>query len=128
MEDAHRYGFQTREAYAEARRREVAAALQIAGLHPGDATCLGFVDQECSLHLVELARRIESLLLDNRPALVLTPPYEGGHPDHDSVAFGVHMACRSLARQNCTPPALTEYALYHGQSGKFCTGDFVALP
>jgi len=127
MEDARRYGFATRQAYARARRAELTNALQIAGIDPRQAIALEFVDQECVWHLAELALRIRCLITDEQPRMLLAPSYEGGHPDHDSVAFAVHAACRMI-RKDLQPPAIFEYALYHNCSGKFCTGEFLPFP
>ena len=40
-------------------------------------------------------------------AVVLTHAYEGGHPDHDAVAFAVHRAARR------TSAAVVEMPFYH---------------
>src|SRR5262245_47531647 len=82
LRDAAARGFATAEAYGQARRREVEAALAVAGsptrLHPG----LGIADQGASFVLADLARRIAAFLAAEKIATVLTHPYEGGHPDH----------------------------------------------
>jgi LmbE family N-acetylglucosaminyl deacetylase len=128
MVDAHEYGFPTREAYAEARRIELRNALIVAGLGPERSLALGFVDQECRNYLCQLAVKIAALLLDARPETILAPPYEGGHPDHDSVAFGAHLAIKLLAREGFRTPKIIEYALYHGGAGDLQTGDFLPPP
>src|SRR4051812_16938914 len=46
--DATRLGFQTREAYADARQRELLTALALAGINPPQSSMLGFTDQEAS--------------------------------------------------------------------------------
>jgi LmbE family N-acetylglucosaminyl deacetylase len=125
MEDACRYGFATREAYAEARHDELVEALKLAGIDPERATSLGIVDQECCRNLVPMTGAILDLLNDVRPATVLAPSYEGGHPDHDSLVFGVHSACRLLGERT---PRILEYALYHAAAGDFRSGEFIPIP
>jgi LmbE family N-acetylglucosaminyl deacetylase len=125
MQDARAYGFERREDYARARRRELEAALCLAGIGAERALSLGFVDQETAFHLPELVHELYALLQKLRPQLILTPAYEGGHPDHDSVAFAVHAAHRIAARSADADPALVEYALYHAYEGGIRTGAFL---
>jgi N-acetylglucosamine malate deacetylase 2 len=125
MDDARRLGFPSRQAYACARRKELLAALQIAGVSARRTYSLGFVDQECCRNLVDLAGQITDLLLELQPATVLSPPYEGGHPDHDSLAFALHMACRIIAQRERDVPLILEHTLYHSRSGSFCAGEFL---
>jgi LmbE family N-acetylglucosaminyl deacetylase len=124
----HAHGFATREAYADARHGELLAALSVAGVTPDRVLSLGFIDQECSRQLPELVRRVAALARDIKPETVLAPPYEGGHPDHDSLAFAVHAACRLMVRQQGSAPRIVEHALYHsqdGQDGQLRTGEFL---
>jgi LmbE family N-acetylglucosaminyl deacetylase len=118
--DAAAKGFSTREEYARARQRELAAALRVAGLEPGLARSLGIVDQEASLDLAGLALRVAGLIREMLPEVVYTHPYEGGHPDHDACAFAVHTACGLLD----APPAIREFTSYHGRGGAMVTGEF----
>ncbi len=140
--DAHAHGFPTLQAYADARRDELHAALRLAGLpcdtahqlylpqaEPELAADHTLPDQASVFYLVSLTRQIAREIADFRPEAVLTHPYEGGHPDHDSCAFAVHMAMQLLKRT--TAPPILEAAFYHarhlrdpGQSG-FQTGFFV---
>ncbi|HLI77367.1 MAG TPA: PIG-L family deacetylase, partial [Acidobacteriaceae bacterium] len=94
--DARQHGFPTLEAYREARRDELGKALAHAGLGLGVTPVFGgqVPDQAASFHLVALARGIASAIEDFKPEVVLTHPYEGGHPDHDACAFAVHAAVR----------------------------------
>src|SRR5579884_100542 len=87
-------GFATREEYAGARRDERDAALRIAGILPGQCREFGLRDQQSFRHLVEITDRVSNLIQELQPSLILTHPYEGGHPDHDSAAFGVHLAVK----------------------------------
>ena len=114
-------GCQTREDYAAARRRELDAALRLAGISNGRLRPLDAVDREAWLSMAGLARRIAGLIEELRPGVVLTHPYEGGHPDHDSTAFAVHAACALVA----SPPAIYEFTSYHAREGVLETGRFL---
>jgi N-acetylglucosamine malate deacetylase 2 len=116
MADARAHGFESRDAYAAARRRELEAAMRLAGIGPRQLTGLGIADQEAALHLAVIARRLQVLL--SGAGIVLTHAYEGGHPDHDATAFAVHAAARLLARDGRAAPSIIEMPLYRaGQSG-----------
>ena len=60
-----RRGFKTREAYAEARRNEVVQALKLVDIPEDRVRCLGFVDGEATLRLVELCHDVIDLLLEH---------------------------------------------------------------
>ncbi len=111
-------GFQTREEYARARRREVANALSHVGITPERCRGLGYVDGEASLQLLELVSDVADLMDEVRPDLVITHPYEGGHSDHDATAFAVHLACGILRRDKVPAPVLFELTSYHNFSGE----------
>lgn len=110
-------GFQTREEYARARRREVASALSHVGITPDRCRGLGYVDGEASLQLLELVFDVAELMDEVRPDIVLTHPYEGGHSDHDATAFAVHLACGILRRDSVPTPVVFELTSYHNFSG-----------
>jgi LmbE family N-acetylglucosaminyl deacetylase len=125
MYDARRLGFTTREEYARAREREALAALRLGGVGPERCLHLEFPDQETAKHMPELVRRLLPLFRGLRPDSVLAPAYEGGHPDHDSVAMAVHTAARLVARETGRAPRVVEYALYHAWEGGIRTGEFL---
>ncbi|HEX6985062.1 MAG TPA: PIG-L family deacetylase [Planctomycetaceae bacterium] len=125
MRDATAAGFSRREDYAAARRRELGSALALAGVDPDRIRSFGVVDQEASSRLVELARATAAVLREILPAMVLTHPYEGGHPDHDATAFAVHAACELLRREAIAPPAIVEMASYHCGPQGIRTGEFL---
>jgi N-acetylglucosamine malate deacetylase 2 len=125
MRDALRNGFATREEYARVRHREALAALRLAGVGPERCLPLEFPDQEVTLQLPELVRRLVSLFRGIRPDTVLAPSYEGGHPDHDAVAMAVHTAARIAAREAGRAPHIVEYTLYHAWEGRMRTGEFL---
>jgi LmbE family N-acetylglucosaminyl deacetylase len=113
MRDALAAGISSREAYAGARRAELYAAVSHAGIQPDACMELGFVDQEASLNLVDLARRVATELEQHDIDVVITHPYEGGHPDHDATAFAVHAAAQMLSREGACRPAIVEMTSYH---------------
>lgn len=125
---AHRKGFPSRDAYAQARREEVVAALWIIGMPPERIRSFGFVDGEAAFHLVELTHKIVDLLSEMKPDVVLTHPYEGGHSDHDSTAFAVHLACGILRREGLFAPVIMELTSYHNYEGKRRLFSFLPFP
>ena len=68
-----------------------------------------------------MVERLHSL----RPQIILTQPYEGGHPDHDATAFAVGAACQLLAHDGVTPPAVFEMTSYHIKQGEICSFEFL---
>jgi LmbE family N-acetylglucosaminyl deacetylase len=112
--DAERAGCAGREEYALVRRREVLAALELAGIAREQTSTLNVTDQEASLEMAYIALRLTHLFRELRPAVVFTHPYEGGHPDHDAAAFTVHAACALLEE----PPEVFEFASYHAAGGE----------
>ena len=126
LSDAIAAGFSTREEYAANRREETEAALALAGV-PQDAIAnLGFIDQQTSFHLEELTSRILQVLSELMPGVVLTHSYEGGHPDHDSVAFACHTAKKLLEREERGHRfELVEFTGYHAESGGIVPYEFV---
>lgn len=131
LSDALAAGFATRQDYACARRYEAICALHHAGITE-DALCsLGFTDQRTSFQLEELTYRILALLRQNAPEILLTHAYEGGHPDHDSVAFATHMAWHLYRVESASMPPRTqlfEFACYNGRGGRLCTNEFIPFP
>jgi N-acetylglucosamine malate deacetylase 2 len=113
MADARANGIATRQGYAAARRAELSAAMALAGIPPSQLVALGVADQQAAYALPALARRLAGLFETLGLEIVLTHPFEGGHPDHDATCFAVHAAASLLARRHVSPPALLEMAFYH---------------
>jgi LmbE family N-acetylglucosaminyl deacetylase len=109
---AQAHGFQTPHAYAAARRKELRAALAVADVPDESLMGLGIADQEASLHLPDLARRLAAFFREREIELVVTHAFEGGHPDHDATAFAVHAAVALLGRER-PAPVIVEMPLYH---------------
>jgi LmbE family N-acetylglucosaminyl deacetylase len=110
-------GFEgTRAGYALARRREVLEALALAGVPAERVTCAGAQDQRASLAMVRLARAVADEARAWGASVLLTHPYEGGHPDHDAASFCARAAARLLARGG--PAAIVvEMTSYHAGDG-----------
>jgi LmbE family N-acetylglucosaminyl deacetylase len=125
LDAARRNGHGTREEYLRARREEVEAALALVGIPAQRIRCLGFVDGEAALRLVEISYAVAGLLDEVRPEVVLTHPYEGGHTDHDATAFAVHLACGVLRREGVPAPVVLELASYHNRDGRRVHADFL---
>ena len=128
LEAARRNGHGTREDYQRARRSEVVSALALVGIPTNRIRCLGFVDGEAALRLVEVSFAVAGLLDELRPEVVLTHPYEGGHTDHDATAFAVHLACGVLRREGVAAPIVLELASYHNRGGRRVHADFLPWP
>lgn len=125
--DAHAHGFDIPDAYAKARRRELEAAMEIAGVRHNALIGLGIPDQEASRHLCRIARRLADLFGEREIDVVFTHAYEGGHPDHDATALAVHAASRALARER-PGPAVIEMPFYHLGSSGWTTQRFLPAP
>jgi LmbE family N-acetylglucosaminyl deacetylase len=121
------------EEYAAARRRELEAALALAGIAPERLRCLGARDQEAVFEIPRLARELAAAFREIAPEIVLTHAYEGGHPDHDAVAFAVHAAADLLRSEGTEPPKVWEMPLYHAEPGenpgrRMVVCEFLPLP
>ncbi|MBE7158972.1 MAG: PIG-L family deacetylase [Rhodospirillales bacterium] len=116
LADAKAAGFESACSYAAARRRELAAAL--AARHAqACCRCLGVADQAAAFRLPWLIATLRAELAD--VAAVVTHAFEGGHPDHDAVAF---------AAARCGRPIL-EMAGYHaGPMGDIEVNRFLSGP
>jgi N-acetylglucosamine malate deacetylase 2 len=125
MREAFAAGFNSRSAYAQARREELVAALALAGINPQQTLSIGVADREASFELVRLTQIVVDLLKELQPVLVLTHGYWGRHPDQDATAFAVHTACRLLRRQGINPPVIIEMASYYNRSGAMVVDDFL---
>lgn len=121
-------GAEDRAAYARTRRDEALAALAEAGLAAHQVIGLGATDQEAAHVLAPLARELAALLDRLRPGLVITHPFEGGHPDHDTAALVARAAGALLGRRGIRPPRLWEMTSYHLAAGGLATGGFLPGP
>lgn len=104
--------------YAGRRRAELARAMAVAGFPPERVQGFGHADQCAALHMAELTDRMRRKFLRCAPDVVLTHAYEGGHPDHDAVAFAVHNARELLVRQGRRAPTVVEMPFHHADGGQ----------
>ena len=125
MGDARRQGFRDREAYAAARAAEIDAALTALGVSVKRAS-FGVVDQRAVNGLAMIVDRLASEL--RRFAVVVTHPYEAGHPDHDACALAVGLAVQRLASAAEESPAIVEFACYNAFNGERRFGEFAGAP
>lgn len=107
---AQRAGYSTREDYKAARRAEFSAVLAAAAIPSTHYHCLDIPDLETPLH----APRIREAAIALDPDRIFTHAYEGGHPDHDALAYalaGLH--------------GLWEFPLYHARNGIYTPQRFL---
>ena len=124
-EDSRACGFASLAEYRAGRENEFRSALNAAGLSDLSYDCLGIPDQGVSLCLAELPFRILRILDEYEPEVIFTHPYEGGHPDHDACAFGVHHAASLRKKRNMPGPLIIEAAFYHSGFNGIETGSFL---
>src|SRR3954462_15045142 len=80
LDDAIAAGCRTREEYAHLRGAEFKRVLRYLNLPTDRAISLNFGDQQSAFHLNELTDKIARTLHNLSPDLVLTHPFDGGHP------------------------------------------------
>ncbi|GAB2178468.1 PIG-L deacetylase family protein [Dongia sp. agr-C8] len=105
--DAKKHGFADWQGYAAAREAELQCALETLGAAGADRRRYGLPDKQALDGLPEIVDRLVADLTGM--AAVITHPFEHGHPDHDTTALAVSLACRRLE----TPPQRLEFASYH---------------
>jgi LmbE family N-acetylglucosaminyl deacetylase len=125
MEDARRLGLDTCEEYAALRRREVAAAMDALGAEP-ELLCYWHPDKESVLHGAGIVDQLTEDL-EGASALV-THAYEHGHPDHDTAALCVRLACERMQKAGRTAPQVFEFPIYAMQDGQPVFGRFMPDP
>ena len=125
MQDAKAAGFEERSDYAQARRQECLAALAIANV-PEDRVVDFSITDHCAAHcLADLTKKITTFLQQSGADIVVTHPYEGGHPDHDATAFATHAALRLMKENGFRPPVLFEMALHPSEDFKAKLPEFL---
>jgi N-acetylglucosamine malate deacetylase 2 len=80
----------SRQAYSDVRRQEARQALSAVAASPvflADHVDGGIVDQELFRSLPAAIAEVEKIVASVVPDSILTPAYEGGHPDHDAACF-----------------------------------------
>jgi LmbE family N-acetylglucosaminyl deacetylase len=125
--DAARAGFASSSDYRAARAAELRSALAVAGVAPHRLVEFGLSDQSVCSALAPLTHRLASFFESRGVAVAFIHAFEGGHPDHDGIAFCARAAVALLGPR---APALIEMPYYHlGDDGasmvaqRFCDGD-----
>ncbi|MDB5395849.1 MAG: LmbE family protein [Rhodospirillales bacterium] len=121
--DATREGFSDWRSYAEARRDELVRALWTLDVRDTQLVCYRHPDQQAILHLRAIIARLAGDLAGL--AAVITHAYEHAHPDHDTAAIAVSLACQSIATPGGTPIRL-EFPSCHRARGETIFGRFCA--
>jgi LmbE family N-acetylglucosaminyl deacetylase len=116
--DARKHGFARWQDYAAAREAEAQEAFAVLGAGHAERRRYGVPDKEALDNLPDIVDRLAADLTGM--AAVFTHPFEHGHPDHDSTALAVSLACRKLAE----PPRRFEFASYHLRDGARVFGRF----
>ncbi|MBV8521256.1 MAG: PIG-L family deacetylase [Acetobacteraceae bacterium] len=122
---AKQKGFDDNPSYIRVRQQEVQRALAAAGA-AASIVCCGMSDQEASYNMASLASKLAKVFQAEGIDVVVTQPYEGGHPDHDATACAVHLARRILFRKGVAVPEVVEMTSYHADTdGSFTTSVFL---
>jgi len=114
----------SREEYAHLRAKEAEQALSRAGVAKPSIRWLGAVDQEASTQIGGLVDKFLHILRECLPDIVISHPYEGGHPDHDATALIAKLAIESFGDLEKIPELL-EMTSYHVENGQCVTGKFL---
>ncbi len=115
----------SREQYASLRQNEALQALSCVGVGPERVLNFGVVDQEAIHQVPELVIKLVTLIQELRPQILMTPSYEGGHPDHDAAALIAYLSNQLIAAERHEIPLIAEMALYHARDEQLITGEFV---
>jgi LmbE family N-acetylglucosaminyl deacetylase len=115
----------TRESYAALRAEEANGALRLVGVTPDRVRFLGGIDQESIFDVPGLLDALLNLMRDLQPAVIVTHPYEGGHPDHDTAALVAHLAVALEEQAGLEAPTLLEMTSYHACESRRVAGEFL---
>ncbi len=115
-------GFGSPGEYTKVRRNELRGALDIADI-TADCVELRYPATLAVFHLVSMTRRLGDIIAETAPDIILTHPFEGGHFDHDTVAFAARAATRRLA----AAPPLWEFGGYHREGAGTKYGAFISV-
>jgi LmbE family N-acetylglucosaminyl deacetylase len=125
MVDAREHGFTCTRDYAIERWRELTRALRCLPC-PVDTFAAGFQDQTLSYQLPAAVQAVSQLIDAWAPSVIISHPYEGGHPDHDGAAFAVSVALGVRRDAPGRPaPLHVEFTSYHLWNGTIRAGTFL---
>ena len=117
----------SRELYACVRAEEAASALSFVDVPPERLLFLSGVDQEAIFRAAELIDEFVPIIQEFKPSVIITHPYEGGHPDHDAAALVARISAQ-IVRQNSNAPDILEMTSYHSAEGLRVAGQFLSSP
>lgn len=117
-----RGGARFQAAVAQARRAEALGALQRLGVDAARVHALEVPEGEAIHRAAELIDRLRAVIRALQPDVVVTHPYEGGHPDFDACAV---IARAAIDRLGGTPPLLMEMASFHAGVRREVPSDFL---
>lgn len=123
--DAAAAGYKECSDYVQARRQECLAALAIANVPEDRVVEFAIPDHSAAHYLADLTKKITMFLQQSGADIVVTHPYEGGHPDHDATAFATHTALRLMKESGLRPPVLFEMALHPSEDFKAKLPEFL---
>lgn len=126
--DVAEAGFQEVSQYAEARKNECLSALALANVPHDRVVDLAIPDHAAPARLAELTKQVTAFLQQSGADIVVTHPYEGGHPDHDATAFATHAAMRLMKKNGFRPPVIFEMALHPSDDGISKVSEFLPGP
>jgi N-acetylglucosamine malate deacetylase 2 len=117
----------SRDDYARMRWQEAISALSLAKLPLERILCLGAVDQDAIFAFPALVAWFSALLHQLQPDVLLTHPYEGGHPDHDTAALIASLTLHNIKcdGESTSIPQLIEMTSYHAKESSCETGRFL---
>lgn len=114
----------SRELYACVRAEEAASALSFVEVSPERILFLSGLDQEAIFRVGDLTNELVTVIQEFQPSAIITHPYEGGHPDHDTAALVAHL-CTHALQKNGKRPDILEMTSYHMVEGKRETGQYL---
>ena len=115
----------SRDLYACVRAEEAASALSFVDVPPERMLFLSGVDQEAIFRVAELLEEFLPIIREFKPSTIITHPYEGGHPDHDTAALVARLSTQ-IVRQNSEAPEILEMTSYHSVDGNRVAGKFLS--
>jgi LmbE family N-acetylglucosaminyl deacetylase len=117
-------GIPTVGAYRTKRMIELMSAMDLSGAQYQLVT-LGIQDQKLIYNAFELTQLLIVHLGLRKCKVVLSHPYEGGHPDHDAVAFAVQAASIALSNTDAGFDRYEFTGYFDDEGGNLVTGQFL---
>ena len=115
----------SRDMYALVRAEEAASALALVGVPSERIMFLNATDQESVYEVQRVLEDFTRVVAQVDPDVIITHPYEGGHPDHDTAALISALALMRLERQGQRSPVVLEFTSYHAVEERRVSGEFL---